>query len=116
MPGRLANRIAIVTGGSSGLGRAICLAYAAEGAKICCVDIYESPRSRTNAETGKADHYTNRIDGETTLQELQRLHGQVAACFVKSDMTKADDVQQAVAKCVETFGRLDIVSIRPFST
>ncbi|KAK0356048.1 hypothetical protein LTR91_007528 [Friedmanniomyces endolithicus] len=110
MPGRLAGRIALVTGASSGLGRAICLAYAAEGARVCCVDMYESPRNRTNAETGKADHYSNRIEGETTVQEIRRLHGDSIAHFVEADVTKADDVQSAVLECVEMFGRLDIMA------
>lgn len=109
--GRLLNKVALVTGASSGLGRAICLAYAAEGAKLCCVDIYESPRNQTHPDTGKADHYSHRIDGEeTTLQELHRLHGDSKACYVKADVTKADDVRDAVLKCVETFGRLDIMA------
>ncbi|KAK1063226.1 hypothetical protein LTR74_009657 [Friedmanniomyces endolithicus] len=109
MPERLAGRIALVTGASSGLGRAICLAYAAEGARVCCVDMYESPRNRTNAETGKADHYSNRIEGETTVQEIRRLHGDSIAHFIEADVMKADDVQSAVLECVEAFGRLDIM-------
>ncbi|KAK0316597.1 hypothetical protein LTR01_000346 [Friedmanniomyces endolithicus] len=109
MPGRLAGRMALVTGASSGLGRAICLAYAAEGAKVCCVDLYESPRNETNAETGKADHYSNRIVGETTVHEIRRLHGASSAHSIKADVTKADDVRDAVLACVETFGRLDIM-------
>lgn len=110
MPDRLQNRIALVTGASSGLGRAICLAFAAEGAKLCCVDLYETPRNKTNAETGKADDYRNRIEGETTLQEIQRLHGHDQAIFVQANVTKAADVEDAVAKCVAVFGRLDIMA------
>ncbi|KAF2214634.1 hypothetical protein CERZMDRAFT_82586 [Cercospora zeae-maydis SCOH1-5] len=101
-PGRLSNRIAIVTGSSSGLGRAIALQLAAEGAKICCVDLYEKPRNKTNAATGKADDYKNRIDGETTVQELHRLHGDDSAIFVHADMIRAEEVENAVAKCKST--------------
>ncbi|KAK5136862.1 hypothetical protein LTR08_001784 [Meristemomyces frigidus] len=110
MSGRLQDRIALVTGSSSGLGRAICLAYAAEGAKICCVDLYRSPRNTTNAHTGKADDYNNRVEGESTVQELDRLHGSDTAIFVKADVTNAAEVEAAVAKCVEQFGRLDIMA------
>ena len=110
MPSRLQDRIALVTGASSGLGRAICLAYAAEGAKVCCVDIYESPRSKTNAETGKADDYNNRIEGESTVHELRRLHGTDVATFVKADVTLALDVEAAITHCVARFGRLDIMA------
>lgn len=110
MPSRLQDRIALVTGASSGLGRAICLAYAAEGAKLCCVDLFETPRNHTNAETGKADDYHNRIQGESILQELERLHGPGRAMFVKADVTKAEEVEAAVMKCVENYGRLDIMA------
>lgn len=110
MPGRIQDRIALVTGGSSGLGRAICLKLASEGAKICCVDLYDSPRNQTNPETGKADDYNNRIEGESTCAEISRLHGEGRAAFVKADITKAEDVEAAVAECVKTFGRVSLTS------
>ena len=107
-PGRIQDRIALVTGASSGLGRSICLKLASEGAKVCCVDIYETPRNRTNATTGKADDFNNRIEGESSVAEIQRLYGKDQAIFVKADVTSAEDVEASVAKCVDTFGRLDI--------
>lgn len=97
--GRLLNRVAIVTGASSGLGRAIALQLAAEGAKICCVDLYENPRNKTNAATGKADDFNNRTDGETTLQELHRLHDEERAVFVHANMTEAEEVEHMVSQC-----------------
>lgn len=109
MPGRIDGRIAFVTGASSGLGRAICLKLASEGAKICCVDLFDSPRNRTNAETGKADDYHHRIQGESTTAEITRLYGDGRAIFVKADVTSASDVEAAVAKCAAVFGRLDIL-------
>lgn len=109
MPGRIEGRIAFVTGASSGLGRAISLKLASEGAKICCVDLFDSPRNRTNAETGKADDFHNRIEGESTAAEISRLHGDGRATFVKADVTSASDVEAAVAQCVDVFGRLDIL-------
>lgn len=43
---RLANKVAIVTGASSGLGRAIALAYAGHGTRlVVCADLQETPRS-----------------------------------------------------------------------
>lgn len=110
MSGRLKGRIALVTGASSGFGRALCLAFAKEGAKICCVDIYESPRNRTDPKTGKADDYNNRIQGESTNEELQWLYGEERALFVKANVTVASDVENAVAACVKQFGRLDIMA------
>ena len=109
MSGRIQDRVALVTGSSSGLGRAICLKLAYEGAIICCVDLYSHPRSKTNASTGKADDFNNRIEGESTLDELHMSYGNTRAIFVKADVTKAGDVEGAVAKCVEKFGRLDIL-------
>lgn len=110
MPGRIQDRIALVTGSSSGLGRAISLQLAAEGAKICCVDLYERPRNKTNAETGKADDFNNRLQSdESTVEEIQRSYGKDAAYFVKADMTDAKSVEAAVERCVELFGRLDIM-------
>lgn len=106
MPGRIQDRVALVTGASSGLGRAICLKLASEGAKICCVDLYDSPRNKTNASTGKADDFNNRIEGESTCAEITRLHGEGRAIFVKADVTKADDVESAISKCVSAYGRV----------
>ena len=109
MSGRIQDRVALVTGASSGLGRSICLKLASEGAKICCVDLYETPRNRTNPTTGKADDFNNRIEGESTVAEIHRRYGDGRVVFAKADVTKPEDVEAAVATCVETFGRLDIV-------
>ncbi|KAI7272283.1 hypothetical protein KC345_g7116 [Hortaea werneckii] len=114
MPGRLQNRTAIVTGASSGLGRAISLAFAAEGAQLCLVDLFSHPRNRTNPETGKADDFSHRVESgegvETTTQEIQRRYGEGRAVFVQADMTVAKEVEAAVAKCVEVFGRVDVMA------
>lgn len=110
MPGRIQDRIALVTGSSSGLGREICLKLASEGAKICCVDLYPSPRNPTNAATGKADDYNNRREGEeSTHDEINRLHGANSAIYAKADVTQAQDVEHAVVLCVHHFHRLDIL-------
>ncbi|KAI9690795.1 MAG: hypothetical protein M1822_008414 [Bathelium mastoideum] len=105
--GRLQGKIALITGSSSGLGRAICHAYAREGALICCVDIYPGPRNPIDSTTGKADSFHNRTDGEPTHRELRRLG--YRASFVQADVTKAEDVELVVRVCVEEYGRLDIM-------
>ncbi|KAL2352012.1 hypothetical protein BJ546DRAFT_850749 [Cryomyces antarcticus] len=110
MPGRLHNKAALVTGSSSGLGRAIALAYASEGAQICCVDLYPSPRNATNVSTGKADSFHNRLpSSESTHAELLRLYPVSGAIFVQADVINAKEMEQAVARCVEAFGRLDVM-------
>lgn len=110
MPDRLANRIALVTGSSGALGQAIALALAAEGAKICCVDLFAAPRNQINPTTGKADDYHNRASNtETTLSILHARHGSDAAIFVQADVTSPTDWQAVIASCVKQFSRLDIL-------
>jgi NAD(P)-dependent dehydrogenase (short-subunit alcohol dehydrogenase family) len=76
-------RVAIVTGGGSGLGRACALEFGAAGASVLVADV--------DAEGG----------GET----VAKIDG--AAEFLRVDVTRPDDVEGMVAHAVETFGRLD---------
>jgi NAD(P)-dependent dehydrogenase (short-subunit alcohol dehydrogenase family) len=108
MPGRLDGKTAIVTGSSSGLGREIAIAYAREGAQVCCVDLYPAPRNAINPATGKADDFNNRAVGEATHEYLQKAG--MRAIFVKADLTVAPDVEAAIRACVHEFGRLDIIA------
>lgn len=108
---RLQNRTALITGSSSGLGAAIALAFAAEGARICCVDLYPSPRSPgTNAQTGKSDDFHNRVASlPATHALIEKEHGEDRSIFVRADITKTEDVEAAIETCVRVFGRLDIM-------
>jgi NAD(P)-dependent dehydrogenase (short-subunit alcohol dehydrogenase family) len=78
------NKVAIVTGGSFGIGRATALAFAKKGAKVVVVDWKE------NNET---------ID-------LIKKSG-AEALFIKCDVSKSSDVKAMVEKTIATFGRLD---------
>lgn len=110
MANRLANRTALITGSSGSLGQAIALALAAEGANICCVDLFASPRNQENPNTGKADDYQNRsTNGKTTLSLLHDKYGAERAIFVKADVTSSTEWQDAINACVKQFGRLDIL-------
>lgn len=86
MPGRLDGKVALVTGGGSGIGRATALAFAREGARVVVADI-----------TVEA--------GEATVRMIQEASGE--ACFCTADVSKAAEVQALVQRAVDTYGRLD---------
>ena len=88
MPRTLKGKVALVTGASSGLGRASALTFAREGAKIVVADI--------DAKGGKE-----------TVQMIEKGGGE--ALFVKTDVSKEDEVEAMVNKAVQTYGRLDCV-------
>ena len=86
MAERLEGKVALMTGGSSGIGRATALAFAREGAKVVFGDI--------NVE-----------GGEETVRMIAEAGEQ--AIFIKTDVSKADEVEHMVNKAIETYGRLD---------
>ena len=83
----LEGKVALVTGGSGGIGRAICMAYAREGAKVVL-----TARRAT--------------EGEETAGMIRDIGGE--AVFVQGDVASPADVEASVAACIEHFGRLDI--------
>lgn len=106
--GRLQGRIAVVTGSSSGLGQAICLAFAAEGATIFCIDLYPNPRNAINPSTQRADDFHNRVsDQPGTHERIRQLGGE--ATYHKADVTKARGVELAIRACVQRYKRVDIM-------
>jgi meso-butanediol dehydrogenase / (S,S)-butanediol dehydrogenase / diacetyl reductase len=85
---RLAGKVALVTGGGTGIGRAIALAFAREGAKV--------------AVAGR------RVEKlEETLHEVERLGGEGLA--IACDVSKARDAEKAVRGTASKFGRLNVL-------
>lgn len=83
----LKDKVAYISGGGSGIGKAIAEAYAREGAKVAVSDI--------NAEHGK-----------TVVEELKK--NGTEAIFIQADSSKAEENKRVVEEIVSAFGRLDV--------
>jgi NAD(P)-dependent dehydrogenase (short-subunit alcohol dehydrogenase family) len=86
--GRLDGKVAVVTGGAHGIGRASAKALAAEGAKVAIGDVDEA-------------------DGNACADEIVDSSGD--AMFLRTDVTSMDDVRALVGAAVERWGRLDVM-------
>lgn len=86
--GKLTGKVAIITGGASGIGAATAKLFVEEGAKVVIVDM--------NEEKGKAFE-----------EELKNQGGE--ALFVQADVTNEEDVQNVFAKAKASFGKVDIL-------
>src|SRR5215204_6576898 len=84
----LKDKIAIVTGAGVGMGKAIALRYAKEGAHVVVAEV--------NAATGQ------QTATEVSAHDRRGL-------FIKTDMSKLSDINALVAKAMETFGHIDIL-------
>ena len=88
---RLANKTVAVTGGASGIGRAISILFAQEGANVVIGDVTEEVKE----------------GGESTRAVIEAAGG--SARFVPCDVAKWADIDKLVGTAVETFGSLDVM-------
>ena len=87
--GKLQGKVAIITGGDSGIGRAVAIAFAKEGANVSIV-------------------YLEELNDANETKRLVEEHG--AKCLlIKGDVGQEEFCQEAVAQTVKEFGRLDIL-------
>ena len=110
----LSGKVALVTGGSRGLGRADCLALAGAGADVVVTDILieSDPGLQQAAEASgsvlaQVMTSQNAVYSERTSNEIRAMGRRSAA--VKMDVTNRDQVKAVVDQVVKDFGRLDIL-------
>jgi NAD(P)-dependent dehydrogenase (short-subunit alcohol dehydrogenase family) len=87
--GRLKNKVAIVTGGDSGIGKAICIAYAREGADVVCCYLEEDK------------------DAEDTKNWVEKAHQK--CLLVRGDLSKESHCKEIIDKTIKKFGKIDIL-------
>jgi len=85
---RLANKVAIITGGADGIGRESSLLFARQGARVVVVDLNENK-------------------GNETVQLIKGAGGE--AIFVRADVSKAADCENMVNTAEQTYGKLNIL-------
>ncbi len=85
---RLKDKVALITGGTSGIGEATALLFAAEGARV--------------AITGR-----NEQRGSAVVDKIKQAGGD--AIFIRTDVSRAEDCRRAVEETIRAFGRLDIL-------
>ncbi|MGI8316959.1 SDR family oxidoreductase [Halobacillus mangrovi] len=85
---KLRGKVALVTGGGSGMGKASAIQLATEGAKVAVIDIKEE-------------------DAQETRKEIEAIGGE--SFILKADVSKESDIQHSYKQIIDHFGRLDII-------
>src|SRR4051812_40118820 len=85
---RFTDKVCIVSGGGSGIGRAACERFAAEGGKVTVVDL-------------------NAAHGEETVRIIEAAGGE--ALFAKADVGNSAEVRASIDATVKKWGRLDVI-------
>lgn len=85
---RLNNKVALITGAGSGIGKETALLFAKEGAKVIVNDLNEAA-------------------GNQTVTEITQLGGE--ASFIQADVTIEADVEQLVEKVIKTYEKVDVL-------
>ena len=88
MTGKLQDKVAVITGAASGIGRATALLFAGEGARVVVADWDKSAGGRI-------------------AEEIVNAGGE--AVFVHTDVSRADDVRSLINAAIEAYGRLDVL-------
>ena len=88
MPGRVQEKVAIVTGGAHGMGAAAAILFAKEGAKVCIMDIRKEL-------------------ADSILQQIKDIGGE--AIFQQGDVTNERDWIKTIAATIEAFGKVNIL-------
>ncbi len=85
---RLANKVAVITGAGSGIGRESALLFAHEGARVVVADVNDDA-------------------GQAVVEELRGAGGE--AVYVRADVSKGADAEGMIRAAEESFGRLDVL-------
>lgn len=85
---RLENKVVLITGSGSGIGRSTAKLFAAEGAKLIINDL-------------------SKEDGEATVQAIREEGGE--AIFIQADVTKADEVEAMINEATDKLGAIDVL-------
>lgn len=85
---RLENKVAIITGGGTGIGKETALLFAREGAKIVITDI-------------------NQESGDQAVKDIQAIGGE--ALFIRHDVSNEEDWKKVAKETIETFDKVDVL-------